>query len=249
MLLSASAISTITKKVSLTTAGLVSVTLALSTASAQAVIIAPQTIIDTAVDPTGSSIEVNGDFSASDTINLNVSGTVDVGILRETPYVTNAAGILTEPAPFFPLGIGQSSLGRDGNTAGALLIGNSSLGFFQLFAPNGANGAGNPNPTQSLSTGTISLSSIFGGGLTNGTVLQFAIEPAVFSQGMGLNSTVARNIIGGGVSRASVGNIFTVTGSINRANVTTAVPEPFTIVGTLIGSAAALQLRKKLKNN
>jgi hypothetical protein len=38
---------------------------------------------------------------------------------------------------------------------------------------------------------------------------------------------------------------YVVSGSINSAS--TAVPEPFTIIGTLIGGTVATRLRKKLK--
>jgi hypothetical protein len=43
--------------------------------------------------------------------------------------------------------------------------------------------------------------------------------------------------------------VFLQAGNFSGTSPTTAVPEPFTIVGTLIGGTAALRMRKKLKSN
>jgi hypothetical protein len=213
----------VSNKVSFATAGLVLITTALGTCSASA---ASLTIPITTVNGTdvfsGPSFTVTSNFLGTDTISLNVSGTVD---LASGNYTTNAAGILTQFSAGFGSPAGNAFTNPFGEKYGALLLGNSTLGFYNLFEPNAANGLGSANPPNNLSLTNVSLSSIgFGSGLTNGTVLQFRI-----SDEDTFNNSSA----------------FTVSGSINGT--TTAVPEPFTIIGTLIGGTAAVRMRKKLK--
>jgi hypothetical protein len=239
MILSASAISTAFKKVSLTTAGIASV-MALSTAGASAVTVAG-TPINTNVGVGGIST-VEGLFSGSDTINLNALGTVDnLAVSGPDGYTTNAAGIVTAsrigsaPGTASPSGFGTFN-------SGALLIGNDAIGFKQAFASISSNGLGSSAPITSLAR-TTTLASIFGSGFTNTSFLQFKIEPYFDFQ----NTTVGGSPASGG-SSASVPNVYTLTGSItSNAGPATSVPEPFTIVGTLIGGTAALRMRKKLK--
>ena len=173
---------------------------------------------------TGPSFTVTNNFLPTDTISLNVSGTIDLANNVSGGYITNAAGILVQPSS-----IGGKSIGTvlpHGSTYyGALSLGNSTLGFHQLFVTNTANGLGNTtNPPTNLSFTNTSLASIFGSGLTSGTVLQFQIEDTDTGNNSGA---------------------YVVNGSINSAS--TAVPEPFTIIGTLIGGTVATRLRKKLK--
>jgi hypothetical protein len=190
----------------------------LSTSSADA---ASLTIPTTTVNATdvfsGPTFTVTNNFLGTDTISLAVSGTVQLANDRPLGLVTNAAGIVTQPSAF-----GQVA----GNAApeGVLLLGNNTLGFNRLFPANTANGLNSSNPPTTLSLTNVSLASIFGTGLTNGTVLQFRVRDQD-----NFNNSGA----------------FTVSGSINGA--TTAVPEPFTIIGTLIGGTAAVRTRKKLQ--
>jgi hypothetical protein len=211
-------------KVSFATAGLVLITTALCPSSASAVSLTiPTTTVNGTDVFSGPSFTVTSNFLGTDTISLNVSGTVD---LISGGFTTNAAGILTQPSPNFG-GLNVGDFFTNGGTiaGGALLLGNSTLGFYQLFAPNATNGLGSSNPPTNLSLTNVSLSSIgFGSGFTNGTVLEFR----VFDSDNFNNS-----------------GAFTVSGSIDGA--TTAVPEPFTIIGTLIGGTAAVRMRKKLK--
>jgi hypothetical protein len=219
-------------KVSLTTAGLVLIATALSTSSANA---ASLTIPTTTVNGTdvfsGPSFTVTSNFLGTDTISLNVSGTVNTatGDLPEG-YTVNAAGITTQPGRIFgsPVSTGNTtaSLVLSEFNFGALLIGNSTLGFNQLFTANAVNGLGSSNPSSNLSLANISLNSIFGTGLTSGTILEFRTAD---------------------VNNGDNAGAFSVSGSINGA--TTAVPEPFTIIGTLIGGTAAVRMRKKLKSD
>jgi hypothetical protein len=202
-----------------------------SSATAASFTIPITTINGTDVN-SGPSFTVTSNFLGTDTISLNVSGTIDIARF-DLPegYTINAAGITTKPGRIFATPVPTGSIYSGGLVPGnynygALLIGNSTLGFTQLFAANTANGLGNPIPSSNLSLTNVSLNSIFGTGLTSGTVLQFRVA----------------DVFGGGDNIRA----FTVNGSINGS--TTSVPEPFTIVGTIIGSTAALRLRKKLKS-
>src|SRR5262249_46541428 len=83
-------------------------------------------------DAGGPTFTVIGNFSGSDTLSLIATGTVD---LANGSFTSNAAGIITAPATTntgaHP---GQTSPNADNGALnyGALLIGNSTLGFFQL---------------------------------------------------------------------------------------------------------------------
>jgi hypothetical protein len=241
MILSTSAISTTFKKISLTTAGIASV-MALGTTGASAA-----TLINSTVG-VGATSTIAGTFTASDTILLNAAGTVD-NFAAGGPdgYTTNAAGIVTVDSPF-AFGIGSiDSAFTTGPVLsyGALLISNDNINFQQVFASNLENGAGSETPPTTL-TRTATLASIFGSGFTSTNSLQFKIQP--FS-GFAPSATDGSQI-SSVPSLASVPNVYTLTGSISQAGgPVTDVPEPFTIVGTLIGGTAALRMRKKLKAN
>ncbi len=238
MIFSASAISTI-KKVSLTTAGIASL-LALSTASAHAASFTFDSS-NNRFSP-GNTFTLPGTFSASDTLDLTVVGTVNtLGGQSTDQYTTNAAGIVTVPTAT-GRNIGTAAARGTGSfSSGALLIKGNTLGFRQLFASNTANGLGNDlNPPTNLATGSVTLASIFGA-FTGDTSLSFSIEPNFDFSTFATTSGIIPN----GGSQATVGG-FIVNGTVGQASATD-VPEPFTIVGTLIGGTAALRMRKKLK--
>jgi hypothetical protein len=68
----------------------------------------------------------------------------------------------------------------------------------------------------------------------------------------GLNQFAFRGISEATASIASFrlgGSYILATGTANGAVAATDVPEPFTIVGTLVGGSAALRMRKKLKSS
>lgn len=126
----------------------------------------------------GVNFTVMGNFVAADTISAAASGTVDLASGR---FTSNAAGIITAPATTNTANHpGQVSPNTSipSENYGALLIGNSTLGFFRLFPSNAANGLGSATPPTSLST-TARLGSIFGAGfsgVTNGTVLTLEVS-------------------------------------------------------------------------
>ena len=177
----------------------------------------PTFIINNAYTAAGATIS----FTASGTVNLDSSG---------AKYNTNAAGIVTTAASTIG-GAGSSfGFGTPPVNYGALLLGNSTLGFKQVFPTTPANGAGGsiPIPTNLTYSG-VSLSSLFSGGLALGDVLTFKVADDNYSDNTG-SFTVSGNIIEGAPTASP-----------------TDVPEPFTIVGTLIGGSAAVRMRNKLK--
>jgi hypothetical protein len=205
---------------SFATAGLILLSTVLSTSNAKAAsLVIPTTTINGTDVTSGPSFTLTSNFLGTDTISVDVSGTVD---LRNGDYTVNAAGVLIQGSTSGPAG--GVLAGPNSINFGALLLGNTTIGFRQLFPTNAGNGLGNSAPPTNLALTDVSLSSIFGSGLNSGTVLQFRVN----------DSDVANN-----------SGAFTV--SSPTAPPTTAVPEPFTIIGTLIGGTAAVRMRKKLK--
>ena len=127
-------------------------------------------------DSVGPAFTVVGNFGATDTISISASGLVD---LASGNYTANAAGIIVAPAT---TNTGNHPGQTSPNTSepsvnfAALLIGNTTLGFFQAFPSNAANGLGNSSPPTTLYS-TATLGSIgFASGLTNGTVLHLVVS-------------------------------------------------------------------------
>jgi hypothetical protein len=177
-----------------------------------------------ATDTTGLALSGGGNFLSTDFFSLSVSGTPNFAP-SATPYVTNAAGILTQDyngGTFVPTG--GFFVGPNSASLGSLLIGNSTLGYFQLFPSNSANGAGSATPLTSLSFSNVTLGSIFGNALDT-------------------TPTSTLNLITNDSFYTDNTSGYIVSGSISS----TPVPEPFTIVGTLVGGTAAVRMRKKLK--
>jgi hypothetical protein len=124
----------------------------------------------------GPTFTVSGSFGAGDFIDVQASGTVD---LASGQFTANAAGVLVSPATS-NTGIhpGQTSPGGSfGYPYAALLIGNSTLGFFPLFPADAADGLGSSTPPTTI-TVDETLGSIFGPlvSIPDGAVLQFEIN-------------------------------------------------------------------------
>jgi hypothetical protein len=204
---------------SFATVGLIIATAVISTSSADAAsLVIPTTTVNGTDVFSGPSFTLTSNFLGTDTISLNVSGTVNLG-----PIIVNAAGISTQASVFGGAGIVVPG-GSNGTNFGTLLLGNTTTGFRQLFPANAVNGLGNSTPPTNLSLTNVTLSSIFGSGLNSGTELQFRVSD---------------------IDTGNNSGSFTVSSPI--APPTTAVPEPFTIIGTLIGGTAAVRMRKRLK--
>jgi hypothetical protein len=197
----------------------------LGTTNANAASLSLNTTLDSTSTTSGPTFTVNNNFAGSDTISLSVSGTPNFYSVDSQGYTTNAAGVLTQTSNYGAIGTTGINGTYNGNNYGSLLLGNNTLGFKQLFAANAANGLGSSTPTSNLSFSNVSLSSLFGSGLSTGTILEFRVADSVGGDNLGA---------------------FTVSGSINQAE---AVPEPFTIIGSLVGGTAALRMRKKLKSD
>lgn len=204
--------------VSLATTGLALVTTALGAASAGAATftIPSTTVAGTSVD-SGPSFTVTDTFTGADLISLSASGIVDLATNETNNYFTNAAGTVVTQTTFTGTPVGGFNGGPLGYNYGALLLGNSTLGFFSVF-PSGS--------TDPLSISNVTLASLgFTSGIAAGTTLEFRVNDIL----SGLNNAGS----------------YTVSGSLES----TAVPEPFTVIGTIIGGTAAFRLRKKLKSD
>jgi len=162
----------------------------------------------------GPTFTLTSIVQPTDLLSLTAGGQV---FLQNGPaYGTNPAGVVTTAGS---TGVGGTSLNGATNF-GALLLGNSTLGFFQLFPANAANGLGSLTPPSALTLSNVTMSSIgFSSALPSGTVLQFRISDINTSDNSGQ---------------------FTVSGQI----VTSAVPEP--AAGLLsIGGIGILFLRQR----
>jgi hypothetical protein len=128
-------------------------------------------------DDGGPSFTVGADLLGTDTLSLTVSGTVD---LASGNFTSNAAGMIIGPSTTNTGNHrGETSANENNNSLNyaALLIGNSTLGFFQVFRSTVDYGLGNPNPSTTLTLTDRTLADIgFASGLTKGTVLEFRVS-------------------------------------------------------------------------
>jgi len=148
--------------------------------------------VDTGNGGVGPSFVVPQDFTPSDTLSIQVSGTVDVYYTSPTSgHIVNAAGVVVGTSPLTPYNVrpGQTYYTTTSHLTGlqalgALLIGNSSVGFFPLFRPTEQNGLGNSSPPTSLSLTDVPLSTVFPTlmSLKKGTVLEFRVNEAPGNQ-------------------------------------------------------------------
>lgn len=137
-------------------------------------------------DNGGPDFTVVGDFLSTDTVSLTVSGTVD---LAAGGFTANAAGIIVGPSITNTGNTPGETAPNFGNTAlnyAALLIGNSTLGFFQLFPSSAEFGLGDATPPTTLTLTDRTLGDIgFTSGLSNGTVLELRVSDINFADNSG----------------------------------------------------------------
>jgi len=139
-----------------------------------------------AFDNGGPSFTVGQNLLGTDTLSLTVSGTVD---LASGDFTANAAGIIVGPATTntgnHPGEVAPNTDNPALNYA-ALLIGNSSLGFFQVFPSSAEFGLGDATPPTTLTLTDRTLADIgFASGLTSGTVLEFRVSDIDFANNSG----------------------------------------------------------------
>jgi MYXO-CTERM domain-containing protein len=137
-------------------------------ASAATLTVPTTTVLGTDVF-SGPTFVVASNYDASDFLSLTAQGTVF--LQSGGTFGTNAAGVVVV-AGSSPVG---DSLANGATTFGSLLLGNGSLGFVQLFPTNAGNGLGSGSPPTTLSLNQT-LGSIFGQGLSAGTVLELRIS-------------------------------------------------------------------------
>ena len=183
-------------------------------ASAVTTFAATITIASTTVNGTdvfsGPSLTLTSPVASTDTLTLTASG--QIFLQGNGIFGTNPAGVLTT-AGSSPVG---ASLANGSTNFGSLLLGNSTLGFVQVYPTNTANGLGSATPPSTLTVTNVSFASLgLNTAMPAGTVLQFRISDTNTSDNFGS---------------------FTVSGSINTASVS-GVPEPGSISMLLMGLA------------
>jgi hypothetical protein len=137
-------------------------------------------------DNGGPTFTVGQNLLGTDTLSLTVSGTVD---LDSGDFTANAAGIIIGPATTNTGGHPGETTPNADNPAlnyAALLIGNSALGFFQVFPSSAEFGLGDSTPPTTLTLTDRTLADIgFTSGLTSGTVLEFRVSDIDFANNSG----------------------------------------------------------------
>jgi len=104
----------------------------------------------------GPTWSVN-DLTPSTQLNIEASGFFDL-INSSNRFPTNAAGVLIQPTVYFGGTAVGSTVAASGATLGggtpfgALLLGNASIGFVQVFPNVPGNGLGSSTPPTNLST-------------------------------------------------------------------------------------------------
>lgn len=140
-------------------------------AAAQGLQVPVTTVLGTDVF-SGPTFTVPTALTGADVLSLTVSGVVT---LQTGLYGTNAAGVVVVPGTTDVGGTSTFTVGGTTYNFGALLLGNTSIGFRQLFAADAAAGLGDAAPPTTLSLVDVPLASIFGGGLAAGTVLELRV--------------------------------------------------------------------------
>lgn len=197
----------------------------------------PLTVLGTDAPTTGfggAGSTVGPSFTlAAGTVGTDVLAVEGVGTVSIDPtaYTTNGAGIMVAPASGGAFGGSPGSVNPSGGLSsppglppggfpiGAILIGNSTLGWFPLFPANAANGLGNSTPPTTVATLPP------GSGPTLSTLFGIAAPPG------GWGGVTLQLVVNDG--NGQYGNN---GGSIR----VTAVPEPSSIVLAGMGGALAL---------
>ena len=138
----------------------------------------PTTVVNGIDVFSGPSFTVSGNFGLGDFISVEAIGTVDLNFGN---FTANAAGVITAP-PVTNTGNnpGQTAPALPGAPLpglpyAALLIGNLSLGFHQLFPADASAGLGSSAPPTDIFA-TRTIGDIFGTTIANGTVLEFRVN-------------------------------------------------------------------------
>lgn len=148
----------------------------------------------------GPTFTLTSTVQPTDTLTLTARGEV---FLQDGPaYGTNAAGVVTTAAGVVTTAgstvVGGTSLNGSTNF-GSLLIGNSTLGFFQIFPANISNGLGSLTPSDLLTT-TLSFSSLgFVSAIPSGTILQFRVSDINTGDNSGSFTTFGQINVAAGV--------------------------------------------------
>ena len=160
----------------------------------------------------GPTLTLTSAVAPTDILTLTATG--EVFLQGAGQYGTNAAGVLTTAGT---TGVGGSSA-NGGTTFGALLFGNSTFGFVQVFLTNAGNGLGSATPPSSLTVAGVSLASLgFNSAMPIGTVLQFLVSDTNTGDNFGS---------------------FAVSGSINTIGNNAVTPEPGSVAMVLVGLMA-----------
>ena len=184
------------------------------------------------------------------------TGELDFGVFT-SPFATNVnpvagnnfnvtfnpdiiANILRATGSFSPTFTTGSTIGSNSPTVGFTNIGGSTYSLNQALVLNFA--AATPTTFTLNQNSTFTETEIFSNGVRVGAGLQLANSAGAFFTNAGDITNVPTVAFSFNDTGLPSGGLFIAQAS------PTAVPEPFTIIGTIIGGTAAFRMRKKLAN-
>jgi hypothetical protein len=191
---------------------------------ARADFIIPPTGVDSTSSVGTSFTVTGGNYTDSSVLTLTGNNIVNLND-QLGPFMVNAAGVVINAGGIYSNPTGSVFIGGPvaGVPYGALVIGNATLGFFQLFKDTAANGFGSSSPTSTVFT-SETIGQIFGAGtvIASGTQLIIKINDVPLFDNSGS---------------------FTVSGGLTASSPVSPAPEPTSIVLMGIGAVALIGFR------
>jgi hypothetical protein len=154
---------------------------------------------------------------------------------------SGTTSIFSATGAFSPTFTSASTIGSNSPTVNFSNIGGSAYRLNQNLVLNFA--AATPTSFTLLQNSTFMETEIFSGGLRVGAGLQLANSAGAFFTNAGDITNIPTLAFSFTDTGIPSGGLFVAQAS------PTAVPEPFTIIGTIIGGTAAFRMRKKLASS
>lgn len=190
-----------------------------------------------------SAITFNGgqlDFGVFTSPFTNAVDPVPGNNFNVTFNPSGTTNIFTATGDFSPTFTGGTIVGSNSPTVNFGYVGGNTYRLNSDLVFNFA--AATPTSFTIRQNSTFTQTDIFNNGLKVGTGLQLALDTGSFFTNDGNISNIPTLSFSLNDTGLPSGGLFIVQAS------PTAVPEPFTIIGTLVGGTAALRMRKKLSD-
>jgi hypothetical protein len=191
-----------------------------------------------AATPAGAVSLTNGDFETGDltgwTVFTTTNGTNGSGLPNVALFNTTGSGASNSAR--FEVGSGGGGITQNVTLASGIL--NLSVDVAAFSLSNNASGGVFTLLLNTFDTGSMSVNTTSRNTLTSSTT----VNAGIYSVGIQMTRPYGSGT--GNTPYQYVDN-FAISGS----STATTVPEPFTVIGSLIGGTAAFRMRKKLKSS